>query len=68
MITLQSSSFFMGVQKSRFRQRLPEIASSFKDHTGQLDKLIIQDILAINMKVDDDQMSIRSKSLVELWT
>jgi hypothetical protein len=66
MLTLQNGSFFVGVQKSRFRQRLPEIASSFKDHTGQLDKLIMQDMLAINMKVDDDQMSIKSKSLAEV--
>ncbi|KAI4688495.1 hypothetical protein J4E81_008092 [Alternaria sp. BMP 2799] len=66
MLILQSDSFFLGVQKSRFRQRLPEIASSFKGHTEQLDKFLIQEILALNQKIDDDQMSIKSRSLVNL--
>ncbi|KAI4710566.1 hypothetical protein J4E89_005022 [Alternaria sp. Ai002NY15] len=65
MLILQSNSFFLGVQKSRFRQRLPEIASSFKGHTEQLDKFIIQEILALNQKIDDDQMSIKIHGLLD---
>lgn len=61
MDILMSGSFFIGLQKSRFRQKLPEIVSSFTDNTEQLDKLINLEALALIQKIDDDQCSIKGK-------
>ncbi|KAF1835029.1 hypothetical protein BDW02DRAFT_496935, partial [Decorospora gaudefroyi] len=61
MHILESDSFFVGLQKSRFRQKLPEIASSLAANTDQLDRLINVESYALIQKIDDDQSSIKSK-------
>jgi CMP-N-acetylneuraminic acid synthetase len=68
MDVLKSGSFFIGLQKSRFRQKLPEIVSSFTDNTEQLDKLINLESLVLIQKIDDDQCSIKGKYLIKMQT
>ncbi|KAF2467751.1 uncharacterized protein BDR25DRAFT_169500, partial [Lindgomyces ingoldianus] len=58
MDVLNSDNFFVGLQKSRFRQRLPEIVSSFTHNTEQLDKLINLEALALIQKIDDDHKEV----------
>jgi hypothetical protein len=61
MDVLKGGSFFISLQKSRFKQRLPEIVSSFTDNADQLDKHLNVEALALIQKIDDGQSSIKRK-------
>lgn len=61
MHILDSGSFFGNVQKSRFKQKLSEIAASFELNTEKLNTFISQETYAGVKKIDDDQWNIESK-------
>ncbi|ORY07904.1 hypothetical protein BCR34DRAFT_489051, partial [Clohesyomyces aquaticus] len=65
MEVLKTGSFFLGLQKSRFRQKLPAIVSSFTGNTEKLDKLINLESLALIQKIDNDQSSIKVRMLLD---
>lgn len=66
MEILKSGSFFIGLQKSRFKQRLTQIVSSFTGNREQLNQLIDADGYARIQKIDEVQDSIKRKYLIRL--
>jgi hypothetical protein len=63
MHILESGSFFVGVQRDRFRQKIPELASSFADNAKRLDTLINVETYVSVQKMNDDQYSTKGKYL-----
>jgi hypothetical protein len=62
---LESGSFFVGVQRDRFKQKIPEFASSFADNAKRLDTLINVETYIGVQKLNDDQYSTKGKCLNE---
>jgi hypothetical protein len=68
MHILESNSFFVGVQWDRFKQKIPEIASSFADHKKRFNTLINVEPYFNIQRMSDGQYSIKGKYLTNIRT
>ncbi|KAJ8111726.1 hypothetical protein OPT61_g5747 [Boeremia exigua] len=64
MDIFKDGCFFINMQKSRFKQRLPEIVSSFTDNADQLDTLLNIETLALIQEIGDEQSSTKLRMLL----
>jgi hypothetical protein len=61
MDVLGNGSFFISLQKSRFKQKLPEIVASFINVADMLKTLLDVEEFAIVQKLDEDQFNMNRK-------
>jgi len=68
MDVLQGGSFFVNLQKSRFKERLPQIVASFTANADQLDKALNMEAVNLIQKIDDEQSDLKRKYCIRVQT
>jgi hypothetical protein len=58
---LANASFFISLQKSRFKERLLEIVASFTNNADMLKSLLDVEGFAIVQKIEEDQFNMNRK-------
>ena len=61
MDVVKGRSFFVNLQKSRFKDMLPGIVASFTANADQLDKALNMEAVNLIQKVDDEQSDLKRK-------
>jgi hypothetical protein len=61
MNALGNGSFFINLQKSRFKQKLPEIVAPFTNNADMLKSLLDVEGFAIVSKLDEVQFNMNRK-------